>query len=138
MAELEADDNADRAREIAYFASGLLGAQKITFTDEYGMLREKARDKWSLGYVGGFADAALQKGGIPHDTSAHAAMAIVFMEVFGQQDGATYFGKFMDLQQANDPDLFAGLSLGGNEFIDWVKDNDKYPLGWGGHVHAVS
>lgn len=118
--------------------AGTLSVQKALMTDEYEMLPEKAKDKWSLGYIGGYSDAILQRKGIEADATGFAIMTIVFMIMFGEEQGPIYFRKFMDLQQQGDSELFDGMKKGGEEVFAWLSDTDKIPMGWSGYVHGLS
>ena len=130
-------DNDDVSKMIDLIA-GTLSAQKALMSDEYDMLPDKAKDEWSLGYIVGYSDALLQRKGIDTDATGLAIMTIVFITIFGEEQGPTYFRKFMDLQKAGAPEIFVGMKKGGNEAFTWLSDTDKIPMGWVGYVRGIS
>jgi hypothetical protein len=136
--ETKALGHDDEVSKMVEIIAGTLSVQKALMSDEYDMLPEKAKDKWSLGYIGGYSDALLQRKGIETDATGFAIMTIVFITMFGEEQGPVYFRKFMDLQQEGDSELFSGMKKGGEEVFAWLGDTDKVPMGWSGYVHGIS
>jgi len=133
---LEHDD--ENVSQMIDLIVGTLSAQKYLISDERNMLPEKAKDIWSLGYIGGYSDALLQRKGIDTDAAGLAIMTIVYMTIFGEEQGPTYFRKFMDLQREGDPKIIEGMKQGGNEVYTWLSDTDKVPMGWSRYVHGIT
>lgn len=116
--------------KTAEVISGLLLDQKKHIVDEYNILPEKAKDNYSLGYVGGFADAILQRKGVEMDEAGTLIMAIVFINIFGEDQGPLYIRKLIALQDADDREVFNGMQRGGEEVFAWLSNEEKKPLGW--------
>lgn len=132
---LDEDDEVDRMVKII---AGSLFIQKAIMTSDCEILPVKAKDKWSLGYVGGYTDALLQRNGIGVDATGFAIMTIVFIMMFGEEQGPVYFRKFMDLQREEDLALFDGMKKGGEEVFTWLSDKEKLPMGWSRYVLGIS
>lgn len=122
---------------IANFVADSLAVQKALFQSADGSLPEKALDHWSLGYVGGTADAVLQKNDIKLDDEAMTTLMHVFVEVFGNRFGPKMLGNFMMLQATGNMSVNAGMETGGQEMFAWMADNDKIPTGWMAYVRSL-
>jgi len=105
---LEHDDKAEEI-EIVEIIAGTLSVQKALITDENGMLPQKAKDKWSLGYIAGYSDALLQHTEIEVDaTVLVTTTTIVFMAMFGEEQGPAYYRIFVRLLRTGDLELHNG------------------------------
>jgi hypothetical protein len=103
--------------------------QSILGTGGQHTLPDRARDDFSIGYVLGFTDSALQRAGIGTDVSGMAAATIIFLEVFGDE-GASFFGKAIRLQNQGDPQLLRGITAGGNDYNARVRDPELGGKSW--------
>lgn len=132
------DNEMAQAKEIASSISVALAAQKYLVVDTYGLLSGKAIDNWSLGHVGGFGDAVLQKKGIGTGDLGLSIMLVLFMSVFGEEHGAMYLKKYIDLQSSADQDVLSGEATAGKEVFLWFDGQVKNPSGWVTHVLATN
>jgi hypothetical protein len=78
----EGDDEISKLVEII---TNSLTIQKGVFAANDAVLPKKAKDKWTLGYIGGYSDALLQSAGVATDTKGFAIMTIVFMNILGKK-----------------------------------------------------
>lgn len=110
-----------------------LMAQKGVLVDSYGLLDDSAKSNWSLGYMGGFSDYVLQSKDIPMSGESYAFITIVFITIYGEEEGPLHFRKFMDLQESNDKMLFRGMLVGGKESREYFCSEELEPTGWVDH-----
>jgi len=128
----------DEVSEILGIIFSGLMMQMVHITNEYGVLPDKAKDNWALGYIGGYADGVLQRKGIGADETGSVILETAFITIFGKEQGPISFQKFMDLQQVSDPELFEGMKKGGEEVFTWLSNKDVFPMGWRDYVHGYS
>jgi hypothetical protein len=118
------------------FASNLLKGQSLLFQNGDGSIPLKAKDNWSIGYVAGFSDATLQLSGINNDARGVVIMLFIFIEIY-KEEGSVLFEKFSDLQKKSNWEINAGMLRGGNEFKDFIRNNDTIPTAWATHVNKT-
>ena len=103
--------------------------------DRFGKLTDVAKDNWSIGYIGGFADAILQKSKIDIDITGHIVMHKFFCGVFGEGEGFEYFEKYSNLMETQDEAAINGSNTAGNEVFNQFQSNGKMmPLGLMKHI----
>lgn len=126
--------NEGQTKRIIEPMTDLLIAQKKQFADEGGVLPKKAKDNWSIGYVGGYADALLNNAGIDTDVKGLSIMTGIFISVFGKNEAPVLFSKFLNLQSEQDLDFFDGRKNGGEELIALLESSKNVARGWSIHV----
>ena len=111
-----------------------LAAQKAFVSVASGALPERARDHFSIGYIGGYTDAILQLKGVQSPAIAEGISKHVFAAVFSNGDGGGLYQKYLGLKLAGDPEVVAGKRLGDSDIMCWLRNNANVPLGWSNHV----
>ena len=115
-----------------------LAAQKAYVSADTGVLSSKARDNFSIGYVGGYVDAVLRRKRIATMRTGYTIGELVFVDIFGSADGFSLYEKYQSLQHASDTDVFAGMAAGETDIEEWFKNNLNAPFGWSVYVHDTS
>jgi hypothetical protein len=123
-------ETAENHKLIDWLLSSL-SMQKAFIEGSRGFLPEKARDAFSKGYIFGYCDAFLQFKGLMDQQRGLAIIAIVLMELFGNEEGSAAAGYV--LRNQDDPEVMRGMSTGGNELMAWLSKKNEGPLGWAGH-----
>jgi hypothetical protein len=95
---------------------------------------KKWTDDFSIGYVWGFIDGMLQKGGINSDAQQLVVIDIVLSEIFGKDLGRTVLRRGLDLQKKRYTKFMGGMMTGGQECFNW--NEDRPPLGWAGYANG--
>jgi len=120
--------------EFLRYQIALMG---MGFLENKSDIPAKAKDNWSLGYVGGCIDAFIQKrsgslvdrrGTINENLGDYVIMTYVFSDVYGEKNGETLFEKFMMLQKKQDKQMMFGMMRGGSDVFSLVEENIS--LGW--------
>lgn len=111
-----------------------LNCQKAFVVDESESLLDKAKDIWSLGYIGGYSEALIKRKDSIEDAECFVILKIVYRLIFGEEHGLTYYWKTRDLYQDGDTILREGLKAGGEDVVAWISDNNNLPTGWSDHV----
>jgi hypothetical protein len=120
----KAEDKVQLAHEIA---QNLIVTQLdlgSAFDDE--ARRKKLATPYGLGYIFGFADALLQRAGLTDETTALAELTLIYVRIFGKEQGPKVLRASLDLQ--TDKDFGAGRRTGGGEVYKWLSDK-SVPLG---------
>jgi hypothetical protein len=112
-----------------------LAAQKAFVSVDSDGLPEKARDNFSIGYIGGYLDTVLRRRRTATTRTAHTIGEIVFAGVFGSADGFEFYEKYLSLQHAADADVLVGMSTGESDIELWLKNNLNVPCSWSAYVH---
>lgn len=100
-------------------------AERMKFEDATGTLNGQA-----LGYVYGFADAALQITGLEIDHEYGHSVLVNAYEFFAEGSGTRYFAYIV--QRTEDPEVQAAILKGGEEYYLWVNSEGKIaPWGLG-------
>lgn len=115
----------EKIERIVHAMLALIGTQTTFAYDQYGILIDGAKDNWSIGYVGGFADATLQQARIGTDNLGHIIMLKFFCGVFGEKEGLGYFKKYSSLMEDRDEDAVNGSGIAGNEIFNQYSSNGK-------------
>ena len=125
----------DDIANISSIIIATLAAQKAFVSVDSDGLPEKARDHFSIGYIGGYLDAVLRRRRMATTRTAHTIGEIVFAGVFGSADGFDFYEKYLSLQQAADADVLTGMSAGKSDIELWLKNNLNVPCSWSAYVH---
>lgn len=59
---------------------------------------------------------------------------LVFVDVFGSQEGFSLYEKYLSMQHGSDCEFFAGMSAGETDIEEWIKKKISAPFGWSRHV----
>lgn len=133
----------ERAREIEQKEKALvkilvttLSAQKSLFGGHAGLLPQRAKDNWSMGYIYGYSDAFLKHNGyIGTFTNLKSLQVLIAtLDTIFDEQGQEYLQRIAELQKAKDKQYTEGLSNGRKEMIDRLQDNKNIPLGWAIYV----
>jgi len=94
-----------------------------------GANQRRLATPYAFGYIFGFADAMAQRAGARRDTAILAFITVVFIEMFGREQGTKVFA--LCLTRQNDPEFAAGRRAGGSELIAWLSSpgGKEVPLG---------
>lgn len=111
-----------------------LAAQKACVSGDANDLPDRARDNFSIGYIGGYVDAILRRKRIATMRTGYTIGELVFVDIFGRADGFPYYERYLSLQQASDTDVFAGMAAGETDIGEWLKNNLNAPFGWGDYL----
>lgn len=111
-----------------------LAAQKAFVSIASGGIHEWARDRFSIGYIGGYTDAILQLKGIESKAVAEGIANHVFAAAFSHDDGRSLYRKYLSLKLAGDPEVAAGKHSGDSDIMSWLRNNANIPLGWSDYV----
>ena len=125
----------DDAGAISSIIIATLAAQKAFVSVDTGELPDKARDNFSIGYVGGYVNAVLRYRRLSDDDSQDTVGQMVFSAIFGNGDGSRLYKKYQRLKGENDREVVAGISAGESDIETWVKNNLNVPFGWSVYVH---
>ena len=111
-----------------------LAAQKTFVSIASGTLPERARDHFSIGYIGGYTNAILQLKGVQSAAVVESISNHVFAAAFSNDDGGSLYQKYLVLKLAGDQEVMAGKHLGDSDIMCWLRNNANVPLGWSDHV----
>ncbi len=125
----------DDVTNISSIIIATLAAQKAFVSVNSDGLPDKARDNFSIGYIGGYLDTVLRRRRTATTSTAHTIGEIVFAGVFGSADGFEFYEKYLSLQHAADADVLVGMSAGESDIELWLKNNLNVPCGWSAYVH---
>lgn len=125
----------DDVAAISSIILATLAAQKAFVSVDTGELPDKARDNFSIGYVGGYVDAVLRRKRLQGDDEDQFVAEYVFSGVFGNGDGHRLFERYTQLRDAHDAAVIAGITVGESDIETWVKNNLNVPFGWSVYVH---
>jgi len=118
--------------DLISFLTGSFVTQIFVWGLESKDVESRFLDNWSLGYVGGFTDAFLQRKGVEPDDFGYSIMRASFIGAYGESRGSELFLRF--LKQQDDPALQEGMSVGGQELIDFLNEKIEAPTEWGAYV----
>lgn len=113
-----------------------LQAQKSSDTPPAGKCPPRARDNFSIGYIGGYVDAILRRKRVATMRTGYTIGELVFVDVFGSKDGFSLYEKYLSLQHDSDTDFFAGMAAGETDIEEWFKKKINAPFSWSVHVHG--
>ena len=113
-----------------------LQAQKASDTPPAGGCPPRARDNFSIGYIGGYVDAILRRKRIATMRTGYTIGELVFVDVFGSKDGFSMYEKYLSLQHESDTEFFAGMAAGETDIEEWFKKKISAPFSWSVHVHG--
>jgi hypothetical protein len=112
-----------------------LRIQSTLIRDEQGNLLDKAKDNWSLGYIEGFVDSAINHFGLPLDETTQDIVVAVFLLIYGKKEGLNLLEKHIRLSKGRDEDTVNGSKIGFHDFKKLVSQKSNPPCGWIGHIH---
>lgn len=134
-------DPSNQAISTIDFLTSTLSMQTMLMGTGGTTLPDRSKDEWSIGYVGGYVDAMLQRQGKSLSSDAHYCMLVmscVFARLFGEIEGEALFKKFISLQTERHEKNLAGQLAGGNDLEDFcASDGKSNPIGWSGYVLDV-
>ncbi len=125
----------DDAGAVSAIIAGTLAAQKAFISADTGTLPGRARDKFSVGYIGGYVDAVLRRKRVATMRTKYTVGELVFADIFGTDDGFSLYENYVSLQNESDSDLFAGMAAGETDIEEWYRNNLNSPFGWSVYVH---
>lgn len=126
----------DDAAAIASIIAQTLAAQKAYVLADTDGLPARARDNFSIAYIGGYVDAVLRRKRITTMRTRFTIGELVFVDVFGRADGFSFYEKYISLQHGSDSVVFAGMAAGESDIEEWFKNNLNAPFGWSVYVHS--
>jgi hypothetical protein len=95
---------------------------------DYPAAKDRLFTPHGCGYMFGFADALLQRAGVTDEVKATASLAVLYVRMFGEEQGPKVFRASLDLQ--SEADVAAGRTAGGGEALQWLTSEGKDgPLG---------
>ena len=113
-----------------------LQAQKSSETPFAGACPPRARDNFSIGYIGGYVDAILRRKRVATMRTGYTIGELVFVDVFGSNEGFSLYEKYLSLQHESDTDFFAGMAAGETDIEEWINKKISAPFSWSMHVHG--
>jgi hypothetical protein len=120
-------------------ATTLLAAQLASAGFESGYVPAGSRmtHEFSLGYVWGVCEAVHQVHGIPLSKESFAAIAIVYLNVYGALIGADSCGRALRFQEDPIGAFGDGMALGKAEAAAFLEDgDDEAPMGLARYLTA--
>src|SRR3954452_8592117 len=96
--DADGDPLSKKERAIIEVCSGVLTIQSELIGRKHG----KYNDSFSIRYVWGYADAVLQNNSISLETKGLIMLSLVFMRIFGKNEGQNMLGRAVRLHQSND------------------------------------
>jgi hypothetical protein len=84
--------------------------------------RGRLEEPFARGYVFGFIDALLQKGGIADETHALALLTVAHGNLFGQPMGVLFITDAL-ADQSPDSVFTKGRGVGASDLIRWLNEN---------------
>lgn len=113
-----------------------LAAQKAFVSLGTDDLPERAKDDFSIGYIGGYVDAILHRKGVESQQAGQTIAEIVLSAIFNGENGPDLYERYLTMQQDGNTAVFAGINVADADVVAWVKDNVNIPVGWSDHVHG--
>lgn len=95
--------------------------------------KERLLTAWGIGYIFGFADALLQRAGVIDEVAAMAELTLVYVKIFGVDQGSKIFRAALDLQ--GESDFAAGRKTGAAEALCFLAEKSATPLGLTDYLH---
>jgi hypothetical protein len=124
----QAKPAAAKGNELVDLACNLLAAQIDLGSASPGDTnRKRLEEPYARGYVFGFIDALLQKGGIADETHALALITVVHGKLFGVAMGSLLVGDALN-DQSPDSIFTTGRGVGAADLIRWLSDSKTAPL----------
>ena len=120
---------------VSTIIASTLAAQKAYILADTGALPSKARDNFSVGYIGGYIDAVLRRKRVATMRAKHTIGELVFVDLFGSPDGFSLYEKYVSLQIESEPSFYTGMAAGETDVEEWFKNNLNSPFGWSVYVH---
>lgn len=111
-----------------------LRIQSSAFSDVSGLRARRITDNFSLGYIGGYIDAALQSSPLPASEVIDRVVARVFDRLFARPESSLLLLSFSELRESADAELLSGVSAGAADMHAWLEDPEHVPAGWTEHV----
>jgi hypothetical protein len=116
--------------ELVDLACNLLATQiDLGSASTTGPNRKRLEEPYARGYVFGFVDAVLQKGGIADETHALALITVAHSKLFGVAMGSIFVGDALN-DQAPDSIFTKGRGVGAADLIRWLNDTKRPHLCW--------
>jgi hypothetical protein len=129
---------ASKGNELVDLACNLLATQIALGTASAGgSNRKRLQEPYARGYVFGFVDAVLQKGGIADETHALALITIAHTKLFGVEMGSLLVGDALN-DQSPDTIFAQGRRVGGTDLIRWLNDSKTPPLKLADYLNGAS
>ena len=125
----------DEVTNISSIVVATLAAQKAFVSIHTNGLPDKARDNFSIGYIGGYLGEVLRRKSLETSIPVRQIEQVVFEGIFGSSDGGDLHEKFLSLQQSADADVAAGMEVGASDIREWLKNDMNVPFGWSVYVH---
>jgi len=135
-AEPHVSDIVDLGDKIA----DALSIQTVLFSLA-GVMPDKAKDNWSIGYVIGFTNAMLESNGSIEESSWGRVQISVLLSLFGEEQGSLCIDRYYEGFTAGDEVMFDGVKVGEEDIADWLnKGTSKNctPIRWSAYVHGQS
>lgn len=88
----------------------------------------RMREYKCVGYIAGFADAAMQCEGISTEAESIAIITLIFLQIFGDDLGTHLMSRFLSFS-GNNEEVDSGMRIGGREYMMWLKNKDVNPRG---------
>lgn len=118
------DAKAQTAQDVA---CGLLMTQlHMAGALEDQAAKQRVLTPHGIGYIFGFADALLQRAGVLDEVAAMAELTLVYVSIFGVDQGSKIFRAALDLQ--GESDFAAARKAGAAEALRFLADKSA-PLG---------
>jgi hypothetical protein len=119
--------------QLLYFRAGLAGVAPTEICWSH-----RATDDWSIGYVWGFEASFIERIGGGPDVAGFANMAMLFITLYGQKEGAELCGWALRLQEKYHPSRTRltrafphGVMAGWRDAGEWLSSRgDRVPLRW--------
>lgn len=130
---------ADGSVEISRLSSiivATLAAQKGFVSLGTDEMPDRAKDSFSIGYIGGYVEAILNTKGVRSLQAFQTVAETVFAEVFENEDGFGLYERFLTLQEDGCAAVFDGMNNASADVVAWLQDNRRVPTGWSDHVHG--
>ena len=129
---------ASKGNELVDLACNLLATQiGLGGAPDGGPNRKRLEEPFARGYIFGFLDAILQKGGISDQTHALALITLAHGKLFGLAMGALFVGDALN-DQSRDSIFAQGQTVGGTDLIRWLNDSKTPPLMLADYLNRAS
>jgi hypothetical protein len=124
----------DKITNISTIVVATLAAQKAFVSIHSDGLQDRARDKFSIGYIGGYVGEVLRRKHMEWTHTARTIEQVVFEGIFGSLDGGHLYERFRSLRQSSDADVAAGMAAGTSDIKEWLRNDLNIPFGWSVYV----
>ncbi len=131
--------HSNKEKDLIEILVSTLSAQQSLFCDQVGLISQRVKDNWSMGYLYGYSDAFLQHHGYTGTNAElkRLRLLITTLDAIFDGQGKEHLQRIAELQKINDIQYTEGLSKGSTEMIDWLQDDKNIPLGWAIYVDEI-